>query len=184
MNKDGTDRQLVASGLRNSVFMTKEPGSGGIWATEMGRDFLGDNLPPDEVNVILAGKNYGWPICYGQRIHDTQFDKNQYIRDPCADTTPPVIEIPAHSAPLGLAFLGQDLLVAYHGSWNRTIPTGYKVVRWHFSFGTWQQSDFLTGFLNGSSAIGRPTGLLVMPDGSVLVADDKSGSIWRVSPVR
>jgi glucose/arabinose dehydrogenase len=185
MRADGSDRQIVAAGLRNSVFMAREPSSGGIWATEMGRDWLGDDLPPDEVNVILAGKNYGWPICYGDRIHDADFDKNRYIRDPCIDTVPPVIEIPAHSAPLGLAFLSDgDLVVAYHGSWNRTVPTGYKVVRWHHSFGGWKQSDLLTGFLQGGSVIDRPVDILPMPDGSLLISDDKAGAIWKMSPTR
>jgi glucose/arabinose dehydrogenase len=181
MKKDGSDRRIYADGLRNSVFLTFEGKQ--LWATDMGRDNLGDNLPPDEVNIVTDGGDYGWPICYGARVHDTVFDTNQYIRDPCADTIPPVIEIPAHSAPLGLAFLPDgSLLVAYHGSWNRTEPTGYKVVRWEKKSGAWVQSDFLTGFLKNGQAIGRPVDVLVMSDGSVLVSDDKSGSLWKVSP--
>jgi len=189
MKPDGSDRQVAARGLRNAVFMSNR-GDTTIWATEMGRDNLGDNLPPDEVNVISGGStstDYGWPICYGARVHDTVFDKNQYIRDPCADTEAPAIQIPAHSAPLGLAFLPNgDLLVAYHGSWNRTIPTGYKVVRFgedpEGPGGTWKEYDFLTGFLKGGAAIGRPVDVLPMPDGSVLVSDDKRGAIWKVRP--
>jgi glucose/arabinose dehydrogenase len=185
MNKDGSDRQIVATGLRNSVFMTIQPNSGAIWATEMGRDHLGDALPPDEVNVILGGRNYGWPICYGNKIHDTDFDKNVYIRDPCADSTPPIIELPAHVAPLGLAFLDDStLLIAEHGSWNSSVPVGYNVERWRFKNRRWESDDFLTGFLKGSSAIGRPVDILPMPDGSVLVSDDKAGAIWRVVPDR
>lgn len=183
MKKDGSDRQTVATGLRNSVFLTTQPGSGTLFATDMGRDHLGDNLPPDEVNVILAGRDYGWPLCYGNKIHDSDFDKNQYIRDPCADSTSPIIELPAHVAPLGLAFLDDNtLLVAEHGSWNSSVPVGYKVERFRFSFGTWERDDFLTGFLKGNAAIARPVDVLPMPDGSVLVSDDKSGSIWRVTP--
>jgi glucose/arabinose dehydrogenase len=185
MKSDGSDRHIVATGLRNSVFMTIQDGSGTVWATEMGRDHLGDALPPDEVNVILPGKNYGWPICYGDKVHDGDFDTNVYIRDPCADTMPPVIELPAHVAPLGLAFLDDTtLLVAEHGSWNSSVRVGYKVVLFQHRFGSWIPSDFVTGFLQNDTIIGRPVDILLMPDGSVLISDDKSGSIWRVAPDR
>src|SRR4029079_12117619 len=115
--------------------------------------------PPDEVNVLQQGKNYGWPICYGTNIHDTDFDKKAYVRDPCADATPPSIALQAHSAALGLAFIPEegwpedmrnDLLVAYHGSWNRSVPTGYKVVRFNLDsdrHAIGAPIDFLTGFL-------------------------------------
>ena len=187
MKTDGSDRRTAATGLRNAVFIAFHPRlSGTLFTTEMGRDFLGDTLPPDEVNSIdtsAAAADYGWPICYGDRVHDSKFDKNQYIRDPCADTIGPVIQLPAHVAPLGLAFLPDgDLLVAEHGSWNSSVPVGYKVVRMHRSGSAWSSEDFLTGFLVGSSAIGRPVDVLPMPDGSVLVSDDKSGSIWKVTP--
>lgn len=189
MKSDGSDRRIEATGLRNAVFLASR-GDTTIWATEMGRDHLGDNLPPDEINVIYGEpKDFGWPICYGHRVHDTDFDKNQYIRDPCADTEPPAIALPAHVAPLGLAFLPDgDLLVAYHGSWNSSVPVGYKVVRFgedpEDPGGAWKEYDFLSGFLKGGSAIGRPVDVLPMPDGSVLVSDDKAGAIWKVSPVR
>lgn len=186
MKKDGTDRKFVATGLRNAVYIAFHPHAGQLWVGEMGRDNLGDTVPPDEIDVIdtrSAPKNFGWPICYGNRIHDTSFDTNVYIRDPCADTEPPFIALPAHVAPLGLGFLSNvDLVVSYHGSWNSSVPVGYKVVRWHFDGHAWSESDFLTGFLKGAAAIGRPTGVLVMPDGSVLVADDKAGAIWRMTP--
>ncbi|MHC4196723.1 MAG: PQQ-dependent sugar dehydrogenase [Planctomycetota bacterium] len=134
---DGSNLRVFASGLRNSVFMAVHPVTEEIWATENGRDWLGDNLPPDEINVIEEGKDYGWPICYGGNIRDTDFDKRSYTRNPCREpqTTPSYIDIQAHSAPLGLAFIPKegwpeeywyDLLVAYHGSWNRSVPTGYK----------------------------------------------------------
>jgi glucose/arabinose dehydrogenase len=97
-----------AMGLRNAVFMATDPVKGGIWATENGRDILGDDIPPDEINILEAGKNYGWPICYGQNIHDTDFDHNKYIRDPCADKTPAWIDLQAHSAALGLAFIPEE----------------------------------------------------------------------------
>src|SRR3989344_1583515 len=118
MNADGTDFRLFAKGLRNSVFFTWSPYDNKMWATEMGRDLIGDDVPPDEINIIKDGGNYGWPICYGKNIWDTNFDKNIYVRDPCSDTVPSTIDLPAHSAPLGLAFYHGDLIVAFHGSWN------------------------------------------------------------------
>ncbi len=191
---DGGPLKEYASGLRNSVFQTIRPGTAEVWATEMGRDWLGDNLPPDEVNVIEEGKDYGWPICYGQNIHDTDFDKNVYIRNPCMEPfeTPARVDIPAHSASLGLAFAAGpgwpadyagDLFVAYHGSWNRSVPTGYKVVRISLDAAgqPLRTDDFITGWLRpDGSALGRPTGLLAEPDGTLFVADDKAGVIYRV----
>ena len=182
-----------ANGLRNSVFMTLNPVDGKVWATEMGRDELGDDTPPDEINIIEQGKNYGWPICYGQKIHDNVFDKRQYIRDPCIDTQASHIDIPAHSAPLGLAFFPEegwpeqywhDLLVAYHGSWNRSVPTGYKIVRYHLdNKGNVQSSeDFITGWLTDKGeALGRPVDILIQPGGVIYVSDDKAGVIYRIT---
>ncbi|MFA6393400.1 MAG: PQQ-dependent sugar dehydrogenase [Patescibacteria group bacterium] len=110
LNKDGSDFREYARGLRNSVFMALHPETGEIYATEMGRDLLGDDLPPDEINIIKDKGNYGWPVCYGKNIHDAVFDKNTYIRNPCAEPfeTPSFIDLPAHSAPLGLAFIPKD----------------------------------------------------------------------------
>lgn len=185
-----------ASGLRNSVFMATNYIDGSIWATENGRDIIGDDIPPDEINIIEPGKNYGWPLCYGKNIHDTDFDRKQYVRDPCSDMTPSRIDLPAHSAALGLAFIpeegwpdgwGNDLLVAYHGSWNRSEPTGYKVVRIDLDqngnvLGT---TDFVTGFLptggKEGDAIGRPVGLMAEPGGVVYISDDRAAAIYKVA---
>lgn len=188
--------QTFASGLRNSVFMTIHPITGKIWATEMGRDFLGDDLPPDEINIIEEGKNYGWPICYGKNIHDTDFDKNIYIRNPCLEPfeTMSYIDIPAHSAPLGLAFVPEEgwpqtywhnLLVAYHGSWNRSVPTGYKIVRIKLDErGNYLGiEDFITGWLTKDGALGRPVDILIQPGGVIYISDDKAGVIYKVSYV-
>lgn len=191
---------LYARGLRNSVFMTIHPQTGQVWATEMGRDMLGDDIPPEEINIIVKPtstnvvNNYGWPICYGKNIHDTNFDKNQYIRNPCMEPfeTPSHIDMQAHSAPLGLAFVpsswpaeyANDLLVAFHGSWNRSVPTGYKVVRLKLNNeGAYEGiEDFMTGFVasNGRKT-GRPADVKVGPDGRVYVSDDQSGKIYRIS---
>ncbi len=192
--KDGSDFLQVAKGLRNSVFFAWNQKDGKMWATEMGRDLLGDNLPPDEINIIEEGKNYGWPICYGKNIHDTNFDKNTYIRNPCLEPfeTPSYIDIQAHSAPLGLAFFPEEgwpeeywhnLLVAYHGSWNRSEPTGYKIVRYRLdSQGKplGPAEDFITGWLKDGGASGRPVDILIQPGGVIYVSDDKAGVIYKI----
>lgn len=186
--------ETFATGLRNAVFMAINPRSGAVWATEMGRDLLGDNIPPDEINIIKKGANYGWPICYGKNIHDTEFDKNTYFRNPCMEPfeTPSTIDIPAHSAPLGLAFVPRswpdeyrnDLLVAYHGSWNRSVPTGYKIVRYRFDDnGTYQGvEDFITGWLKNGSTLGRPVGIVIDPSGTTYISDDTAGVIYKLIP--
>lgn len=189
----GRTTREFARGLRNAPFFTWRPGTSEMWATEMGRDWLGDDLPPDELNIVREGGNYGWPICYGRNIHDTDFDKNTYIRNPCMEPfeMPSHADIPAHSAPLGLAFLeGEgwpegyrgDLLVALHGSWNRSAPAGYKIVRYHLASDGRVEgvSDFATGWLSDGAAWGRPVDLLARPDGTLLVTDDKAGVVYRI----
>lgn len=187
---DGKNLKAFASGLRNAVFMTVNPKSNQIWATEMGRDFLGDNLPPDEINIIKEGANYGWPICYGDNIHDNQFDKNQYIRNPCENKAPAHINLQAHVAPLGLAFIPENgfpkryqnnLLVAYHGSWNRSQPVGYKVVRFILdeTGKVKSEEDFFT-----PEDGGRPADILILegrPFGVIYISDDKLGKIYWIT---
>ncbi len=187
---DGANLQTYASGLRNSVFMAVHPLSKHIWATEMGRDYLGDNLPPDEINLIMHGEHYGWPWCYGKRVHDDQFDPTGSHQGFCRDTIPSFIDIPAHSAPLGLAFFPKawpeefryNLLVAYHGSWNRTEPTGYKVVRYKLDAAgnPMDAENFITGWLTPQGALGRPVDILIKDDGVIFISDDKAGVVYRV----
>jgi glucose/arabinose dehydrogenase len=189
---DGSNLREYASGLRNSVFMTTSPFTGDVYATDMGRDWLGDNLPPEEVNVIAEGQDYGWPICYGDKVHDTDFDKKTYIRNPCEDTVGPVATMPAHAAPLGLSFIPEpgfseeywhDLLVVQHGSWNRSTPVGYEVVRMKMDrdgnyLGT---EKFLHGFLRDGEAWGRPADVLAVEDGKIYVSDDKAGAVYLLT---
>lgn len=202
LNKDGSDFKETAKGLRNSVFFVFNKNDGKMWATEMGRDLLGDDIPPDEINVIaLNAQNtldFGWPNCYGKNIHDTVFDKNTYIRNPCMEPfeTPSHIDIQAHSAPLGLSFVPSaaqwpsdyknDLLVAYHGSWNRSVPTGYKVVRLHLddAGNLLSQTDFLSGWIKGKAANGRPVDIIFAADGKMYLSDDKAGVVYQIEYIK
>lgn len=194
MKKDGSDFKEYARGLRNPVFFTWHPVTGQLWATEMGRDLLGDDLPPDEVNIVTETRNYGWPNCYGKNVHDGDFDKNIYIRNPCDEPFEAAshIDLPAHSAPLGLAFVPEEglwpeeywhnLIIAYHGSWNRTIPDGYKLVRAIFDAdGQFiKLEDFITGWLlNQEAALGRPVDVKFF-NNALYVSDDKAGVIYRI----
>lgn len=188
------EKKTFATGLRNTVFFKTNPYDGSLWGTEMGRDHLGDDIPPDEVNIIEEGKNYGWPICFGANIHDTDFDTNTYVRAPCQEPfeTPSTLDIPAHSAPLGIAFIPEegwsenyrgDILVAFHGSWNRSELTGYKIVRYDYNYQKQYLGDavdFMTGFQNGDSVSGRPVDILTEPGGTIFVSDDRADAIYRI----
>ena len=186
---NGKIPKVFAKGLRNSVFIKLNPTTGQLRGTEMGRDLLGDNLPAEEINIIREGKNYGWPTCYGNKVHDEKFSHNHEVGE-CESTEAPIYEFQAHSAPLGLTFIDStqfpkewqgDLLVAYHGSWNRSIPTGYKIVRMSIEGNKITgEADFVTGFLSGSSALGRPVDLEFDKAGSLYISDDKIGVVYKV----
>lgn len=180
---------IYARGIRNAVGFAFHPVTNEMYATENSRDLLGDDLPPDEINIVEEGKNYGWPICYGKNIHDDDFDKNVYIRNPCMEPfeAPSYIDLPAHSAPLGLAFnFGNNfpeeyrgnLFVAYHGSWNRDEKTGYKIVS--IDIKSKQVTDFASGWLQGNSVSGRPVDVIFDKEGIMYVSDDFSGRIYRI----
>lgn len=206
---EGTVTAEFAGGLRNSVFFTFHPETKEMWATEMGRDNLGDNLPPDEINIIrpagseqkFGARRFGWPFCYGNQVSDKTFKPGKIERTDiptdCSQTEPATIEIPAHSAPLGLAFITSNkwpsqwknnLLVAYHGSWNSSVPVGYKIVRLKVDKKgkISETADFITGWLNSSAGskqakiYGRPVDLKFGPDGALYISDDQAGVIYRV----
>ena len=182
---NGDKCKTYASGLRNSVDLAYYNNK--IYATENSRDNLGNDIPPDEINVIEDNNDYGWPYCYGNNIHDTQFDTRTYIRNPCEDKEESFINLQAHSAPLGLAFYqGNEfpeeyqgkLFVAYHGSWNRDVPTGYKIVM--IDIDNKIVKDFATGWLDEDYNVkGRPVGITNFRD-SLLVSDDNTGKIYRI----
>lgn len=176
-NLDGSDFKPFATGLRNAVFMSLNPKTNEIWATEMGRDFLGDDIPPDEVNIIRSGQFYGWPFCWGDGNNDKDMNKDGKAFD-CTKSVNPEIKLQAHSAPLGLAFLGSDLLVSYHGSWNRSVPTGYKVAR----FKNGVEEDFITGWQTGGEILGRPADILVEKE-NIYISDDKAGAVYLLKPL-
>ena len=134
---------------------------------------MGDDLPPDEINIIKEGQDYGWPYCYANKTRDNSFPGK--ADDFCQQTVPPIYEIPAHSAPLGLAFdPNGDLLVAYHGSWNRSVPTGYKIVRLKIA------GDKVLGVEDFLSTGGRPVDL-IFKDEFLYISDDKAGAVYKIN---
>lgn len=189
-NPDGSGVKIFARGLRNAVGLAFRPETGELWVTDNGRDWLGDNLPPEEINIVKEGSHYGWPYCYGDRVPDPEYDRDEF----CKNTIPPVFKMQAHSAPLGLAFYtGElfpeeyrgDLFVAFHGSWNRSVPTGYKVVRIKIEDGKPAGiEDFATRWLEGENVRGRPVDVQVGPDGGLFVSDDGGGIIYRITTSR
>lgn len=187
---DGSGAEIYATGLRNAVGFDWQPGTGKLYATDNGRDLLGDDFPPCELNEIRPGAFYGWPFANGNRVPDPDFGAGHEAQ--IAASAPPVHEFRAHNAPLGMTFvraagappgLQGAALVALHGSWNRTRKDGYRVVSLHWrDDGTIEERDFMTGFERDGDVIGRPVDVAQGPDGAFYVSDDYSGSIYRVAP--
>ena len=182
--------RVFASGLRNAVGLAVHPTSGKLWATNNGRDMMGDDLPPEALYILHDGEDYGWPRCHNGVIEDPDFGGP----GSCRGVAGPVVNMQAHSAPLGLVFYAGtnfpeefhgDLFIAFHGSWNRSVPTGYKVVRLPLQGSTPRGpvEDFASGWLDQATGrvSGRPVGLAVGPDGALYVSDDKAGMIYRIS---
>jgi len=188
---DGKNERVYATGIRNCSGLAVQPGAGALWCAVNERDGLGDDLPPDYATHVAEGAFYGWPWYY---LGDHQDPRHKGERADLASriTTPDVL-IQAHSAPLNIVFYTADqfpaeykgdAFVALHGSWNRSKLTGYKVVRLLMKDGrpTGVYEDFLVGFVRDDKSVwGRPVGVAVTRDGSLLVSDDGSGSIWRVT---
>lgn len=186
---DGSDGEIYATGLRNSVGFDWQPGTGQLYATDNGRDLLGDDFPPCELNRIVKGGFYGWPIANGDRVPDPDFGAGQDER--IAASIPPAHGFRAHNAPLGMTFVRDEnapdslrgaALVALHGSWNRTRKDGYKVVSLHWQpDGRIEERDFATGFEVDEDVIGRPVDVAEGPDGAFYVSDDYAGLVWRIA---
>jgi glucose/arabinose dehydrogenase len=187
-NADGSGGAIYASGLRNAVGITFRLGTNELWATNNSTDDLGDNVPPDTIQIVQQGQDYGWPRCHAGTIVDPQYGGP----GACSGVAAPLVSIQAHSAALGLTFYTGtrfpaeyrgDLYVVLHGSIYRSLPTGYKVVRVHLSNGRPAGSvqDFAAGWLLASGKEwGRPADVLLAPDGSLFVSDDSGGIIYRI----
>jgi glucose/arabinose dehydrogenase len=193
---DGTGMRVYASGLRNPVGLALHPETKALWTVVNERDMLGDELVPDYLTSVTEGAFYGWPFSYFGPIEDPR--KKGERPDLVAKTIVPDFSLGAHVAPLGLVFYTgasfparyrNGAFVALHGSWNRSRFSGYKVVFVPFAQGrpSAASEDFLTGFIqdeNASTVHGRPVGLAVVRDGSLLVADDGANCVWRVSAAK
>ena len=188
VNPDGTERETFASGVRNSVGFTWHPETRDLWFTDNGRDMLGDDLPPCELNhAPRQGLHFGFPYCHGGDILDPKFGKD---RD-CANYTPPVQKLGPHVAPLGVKFYTGDMFppeyrgqvfIAEHGSWNRSKKIGYRISLVRLDGDTAiSYEPFAFGWLQGEQVSGRPVDLIVKQDGSLLVSDDQAGKIYRIS---
>jgi glucose/arabinose dehydrogenase len=185
----GSKAEIFASGLRNTVGLEFHPVTGKLWGVDNGRDMLGDDIPPEEVNLMEKGRDYGWPYCYGRKIPDPELGSVER----CQKTTPPEVEMQAHSAPLGVAFgsglefpnmIKSSFLIAFHGSWNRSVPTGYKIVAVPFNdkgIPAGRPFDVITGWRTGREAWGRPVDVLAGGDGAMYISDDEAGAVYRVT---
>lgn len=193
INPDGSGEIIYATGLRNPVGMDWNPVTNELWTAVNERDKLGDNLVPDYITSVKKDGFYGWPFSYFGQIKDPRWSEDPH-GDLVAVAIVPDVPLGNHTASLGLAFYTDDkfpakyhngAFVGQHGSWNRSEFSGYKVVFVPFENGKpGQPEDFLTGFLkdgDGSKVLGRPVGVTLLPDGSLLVLDDDSNIIWRVA---
>jgi glucose/arabinose dehydrogenase len=188
---DGSGEETVATGLRNSVGFDWRPSNGALYATDNGRDLLGDDFPPCELNRIEMGGFYGFPYANGDRVPDPDLGAGQEAK--ITGSIPPAFDFRAHNAPLGMTFLRSETLpsayrgaalVALHGSWNRTKKDGYRVVSLHWPGAgdeAIESRAFMTGFEVDDDVIGRPVDVAEGPDGAIYVSDDYAGVIWRIT---
>ena len=188
LNADGSGKEIVATGIRNSVGFTWHPETGEMWFTDNGRDMLGDDVPPDELNHLRSfGAHFGYPFCHAGEISDPEFGE----QGNCRDFTAPALKLGPHVAALGIKFNTGDmfppkyrgqLFIAEHGSWNRSEKIGYRIML--VRMGENGPSGYevgADGWLKEDDVSGRPVDLLFLDDGSMLVSDDKSGSRYRIS---
>ncbi len=188
MDQDGKNLEVYASGVRNTVGFDWRPGTDELWFTDNGRDWLGDDLPPDELNrAPEKGMHFGYPYVHGKNILDPEFG-NGHTPD---EFTPPEMELGPHVASLGMRFYSGkmfpekyrgQIFIAEHGSWNRSVPIGYRVTLVSVKDGRVAGYEtFAEGWLQDINAWGRPVDVQVMPDGALLVSDDRAGAVYRIS---
>ncbi len=186
-NPDGSGREVVARGVRNSVGMAHHPQTGQLWFTNNGRDWAGEDEPEDTLGVVQrVGEHFGFPYCHAGTMQDPDVRGRQ-----CSEFSPPALKLGPHTAALGMRFYTgsmfpaeyrNSMFIARHGSWNRTQRTGYDVVRVTLDAqGRPQMQPFLTGLLEGNTFHGRPTDVQQLPDGSLLVSDEQAGAIYRIT---
>lgn len=193
LRPNGTGLQVFARGVRNSVGFAWHPKTQELWFTDNGRDWLGPDAPPDELNrAPVIALHFGYPFCHGGTIVDPDFGApSAGPTHRCADYAPPEQVLGAHVAALGMRFYTGTMFppeyqghifIAEHGSWNRLIPVGYRITLVRLENGrAASYTPFAKGWLRGGSAWGRPVDLLVMPDGALLVSDDQANVVYRIS---
>lgn len=190
MDPDGSNREIYARGVRNSVGFTWHPDTKEMWFTDNGRDMLGDDIPPCELNKVTeVGQHFGYPFCHGGIVKDSEFGDLH----PCSDFVSPALQLDAHVAPLGIKFYTGNMFpseykgkafIAEHGSWNRSKKVGYRIMMVNIEDGEAVSTEpFIDGWLNEveQKATGRPVDILLLKDGSMLISDDYGDAIYRVS---
>lgn len=190
MDPDGSNREIYARGVRNSVGFTWHPDTKEMWFTDNGRDMLGDDIPPCELNKVTeVGQHFGYPFCHGGIVKDPEFGDLH----PCSDFVSPALQLDAHVAPLGIKFYTGNMFpseykgkafIAEHGSWNRSKKVGYRIMMVNIEDGEAVSTEpFIDGWLNEveQKATGRPVDILLLKDGSMLISDDYGDAIYRLS---
>lgn len=188
MNPDGTGFEVFAGGVRNTVGFAWHPQTGVLYFTDNGRDMMGDDLPPDELNAApKAGMHFGYPYCHGGDIKDPDYGN----RHACSEFTPPIVKLAPHTAALGMKFYTgimfpasyrNNIFIAEHGSWNRSTPMGYRVTLVKLKGNSPPTYEvFAEGWLKNGKAWGRPVDVLQLKDGSLLVSDDYANAVYRIT---